>query len=105
MSENVYKPLLQEQETIIRFSEAEPCASVYTHNRKLMEKLLDMSREHPQIRLIAQDQYSACFSVPKAVYRSESRIAMNEGHETVSAPRRRGSAHRECNRGKVPKMS
>ena len=66
MSENVYKPLLQEQETIIRFSEAEPHASVYTHNRKLMEKLLDMSREHPQIRLIAQDQYSACFSVPKS---------------------------------------
>ena len=66
MSENVYKPLLQEQETIIRFSEAEPYASVYTHNRKLMEKLLEMSREHPQIRLIAQDQYSACFSVPKS---------------------------------------
>ena len=39
MSENVYRPLLQEQETIIRFSEAEPHASVYTHNRKLMEKL------------------------------------------------------------------
>ena len=35
-------------------------------NRKLMEQLLTMSREHPQIRLIAQDQYSACFSVPKS---------------------------------------
>ena len=33
MSENVYRPLLQEQETIIRFSEAESYASVYTHNR------------------------------------------------------------------------
>ena len=65
MSETVYKPLLQEQETIIRFSEAESCASVYTHNRKMMEKLLDMSRAYPQIMLIARDQYSACFSVPK----------------------------------------
>ena len=45
---------------------AEPCASVYTHNRKLMEKLFNMSMENQQIRLIAQDQYSACFSVPKS---------------------------------------
>ena len=36
-----------EQETIVLFNEAEATASVYTHNRKLREKLERMARKFP----------------------------------------------------------
>ena len=36
-----------EQETIILFNEAEPTAEIYTHNKKLREKLERLSQKHP----------------------------------------------------------
>jgi len=61
-----YKPSLLERETVIRFNENEPSATVYTCSYRLKQKLLDMSRRHPkQIVLISQDEYAAQFLVPK----------------------------------------
>lgn len=37
-----------EQETIINFNEEDEYADVYTHNRKLMERLDMLVREHPE---------------------------------------------------------
>lgn len=44
-----------EQETIISFNEGEPTASVYTHNRALINKLHKLAEEHPEAcRLIKE---------------------------------------------------
>lgn len=64
---NDYKPAPLEQETIIRFSEGEPSASIYTHNPYIRKKLMKMSRDAPQqVRLIHQDDYAASFIAPKS---------------------------------------
>ena len=38
---------LYEQETILLYNQAEDTAEVYTHDRKLMEKLTCLSKKHP----------------------------------------------------------
>lgn len=37
-----------EQETIINFNEEDEFADVYTHNRKLMDRLEMLTKEHPE---------------------------------------------------------
>ena len=37
-----------EQETILLYNQAEDTAEVYTHDRKLMEKLTRLSQKHPE---------------------------------------------------------
>ena len=37
-----------EQETIINFNEEDDFADVYTHNRKLMDRLAMLAKEHPE---------------------------------------------------------
>ena len=37
-----------EQETIINFNEEDEYADVYTHNRKLMNRLAMLAKEHPE---------------------------------------------------------
>lgn len=37
-----------EQETIILYNQAEPTASVYTHDPKLLKKLAHLTKEYPQ---------------------------------------------------------
>ena len=39
---------LYEQETIILYNQADTTAEVYTHDRKLMEKLNRLSQKHPE---------------------------------------------------------
>ena len=39
---------LYEQETIILYNQADTTAEVYTHDRKLMEKLTRLSQKHPE---------------------------------------------------------
>ena len=39
---------LYEQETILLYNQAEDTAEVYTHDRKLMEKLTRLSKKHPE---------------------------------------------------------
>lgn len=56
-----------EQETIINFNEEEDTASVYTHNHKLREKLLRLSKKHPgKIRVEQKGRDAATFIVPKS---------------------------------------
>ena len=56
-----------ELETIINFNEEEDTASVYTHNNKLREKLLRLSKKHPdEIRVEQKRRDAATFIVPKS---------------------------------------
>ena len=57
-----------EQETIVLFNEAEATASVYTHNRKLREKLERMARKFPdKVALERRSQAGAVsYLVPKS---------------------------------------
>lgn len=58
-----------EKETIISFNDAEPTASVYTHNRKLKGRLAELAGQFPgQIRLEQEDKTgSVTYIVPKAL--------------------------------------
>lgn len=58
-----------EKETIINFNDAEPTASVYTHNRKLKSRLAGFAGQFPeQIKLESEDKTgSVTYSVPKAL--------------------------------------
>lgn len=82
-----YIPSLMERETVIRFNENEPSATVHTCNYRLKQKLMDMSRRHPnKIVLIAQDEYAAQFLVPKryvTVYEPYSDVRRAKDSERV----------------------
>ena len=56
-----------EQETIILFNEAEPTAEIYTHNKKLREKLERLSQKHPDKITLESDQPGGAvtYTVPK----------------------------------------
>ena len=53
---------LYEQETILLYNQAEDTAEVYTHDRKLMEKLTRLSKKHPE-QVCKKDKHN--FTVPK----------------------------------------
>lgn len=44
-----------EKETVILFNEAEQTADVYTHNAKWKSKLLEMSKEYPQVCIFQEE--------------------------------------------------
>jgi len=56
-----------EQETIIHFNEEELTASIYTHNKKLRQKLERMARQHPdKVSLERQGPNgAAAYTLPK----------------------------------------
>ena len=72
---------LYEQETIILYNQADTTAEVYTHDRKLMEKLTRLSQKHPE-QVCKKDKNN--FTVPKRCvsvrepYSAERRKAASE---------------------------
>ena len=72
---------LYEQETILLYNQAEDTAEVYTHDRKLMEKLTRLSTKHPE-QVCKKDKHN--FTVPKRCvsvrepYSAERRKAASE---------------------------
>ena len=53
------KLTLEEQETIIRFDRSSDNADIYTHEPKLIRKLLKLEQEHPD-KVIAKKRGSDC---------------------------------------------
>lgn len=70
-----------EQETIILYNQAEATAEIYTHDRKLMEKLTSLSQKYPE-QVSKKDKHN--FTVPKRCvsvrepYSAERRKAASE---------------------------
>ena len=60
------KLTLEEQETIIRFDRSSDYADIYTHEPKLIRKLLKLEQEHPD-KVIAKKRGSDCveYTLPK----------------------------------------
>ena len=63
---------LYEQETILLYNQAEDTAEVYTHDRKLMEKLTRLSKKHPE-QICKKDKHN--FTVPKRCVSARSLAA------------------------------
>lgn len=60
------KPSRYEKETIITYNEEDKLATVYTHNTKLINKLIKDCEKFPdKIKLISQDEFSKTFELPK----------------------------------------
>lgn len=56
-----------EQETIILFNEAEQTAEIYTHNRKLKQRLSAIRDERPDdVTLVCDNDLSATYRCPKS---------------------------------------
>ena len=51
------------------FNEAEPTAEIYTHNKKLREKLERLSQKHPDKIALKSDQpgRAVTYTVPKSL--------------------------------------
>ena len=75
---------LYEQETILLYNQAEDTAEVYTHDRKLMEKLTRLSKKHPE-QVCKKDKHN--FTVPKRC------VSVREPY---SAERRKAASERAC---------
>ena len=60
-----YTLTLYERETIFNYNEAEPTASIYTHNRALRNKLLALSQTYPTLSIVRQTEDSLEVPVPK----------------------------------------
>lgn len=54
-----------ERETIINFNEGDQVASVYTHNRRLQNKLNKLVGTNPDIKIECKDEESVTYMVPK----------------------------------------
>ena len=60
---------LYEQETIIKYNEADSTASIYTHNRALRRKLDKLAQERPReckLERIRREGQAADYIIPKA---------------------------------------
>ena len=84
-----------EQETIVLFNEAEATASVYTHNKKLREKLERMALKFPgKVALERPEQAGAVsYLVPKSCV---------SVREPFSRARREAASRRAKEAGTVP---
>ena len=88
-----------EQETIILFNEAEPTAEIYTHNKKLREKLERLSQKHPDKITLESDQ-PAPTPCRKSLSSFRSRTATSDGRPQGGGPLR--GVIRPRNRDRIP---
>lgn len=92
-----YAPTRYEQETVITFNEAEAAASVYTHNRKLRRKLLQVAEQQPnKVIVLKQDERSAEFLIPKSCI--SVRVPYSEERRKADSQRERAAHMRPPNR-------
>ena len=79
-----------ERETIILYDEAGDTANVYTYDHKLIEKLKQLHKKHPdQIYPERPVRHGAVsYTVPKRCVASALLIAKNGAKQTASAPRK-----------------
>lgn len=86
---------LYEQETILLYNQAEDTAEVYTHDRKLMEKLTRLSKKHPEQ---VCKRISTILQSPNAVCPSGSHTAPSAARLPVNGPRLPGTGRPSPNR-------
>ena len=89
------KRSLYEQETILLYNQAEDTAEVYTHDRKLMEKLTRLSKN---TRNRSAKRISTILQSPNAVCPSESHTAPSAARLPVNGPRLPGTGRPSPNR-------
>lgn len=81
---------LVEQETILLYNQAETTAEIYTHDSRLMKKLEQLAKKHPD-QIIQKDAHN--FTVPKRC------VSVREPY---SAERRRAASERAKAAGYKP---
>lgn len=86
---------LYEQETILLYNQAEDTAEVYTHDRKLMEKLTRLSKKNPE-QVCKKDKHN--FTVPKRCVSVRSHTAPSAARLPVNGPRLPGTGRPSPNR-------
>ena len=90
-----------ERESIIVFNEAESTASVYTHNRKLQNKLNKLVDINPDIKVYCQDEESTTYIVPKKWVKISPPRQVNYTDEQKAAMAERLAAARERKAGEL----
>lgn len=88
-----------ERETIINFNEDEQTASVYTHNRKLQNKLNKLVDANPDISVHCQDEECTTYIVPKKWIKVSPPRQVNYTDEQKAAMAERLAAAREKKAG------
>lgn len=86
-----------ELETIIRYDEAEPTASVYTTNAKLLAQLNAMALEFPDVvklESINPDGIAREYTLPKKLIAIRKPVRMTAEQRAALAERARQNLHR-----------
>jgi hypothetical protein len=93
-----------EQETIIGFNEAEATANVYTHNKKLRDKLARLALQYPDtIRLVRGEPHGAVtYTVPKACV--SVRVPYSDERRATDSKRAKSAGIRPPGRSVCPKI-
>ena len=87
-----------EQETILLYNQAEDTAEVYTHDRKLMEKLTRLPKN---TRNRSVKKISTILRFPNAVCPSGSHTATSAARLPVNGPRLPGTGRPSLNRNLI----
>ena len=84
-----------EKETVINYNAAEDIASVYTHSRKLQNKLNKLAQERSDITIKRQDDECTTYIVPKSWIKVSPPRQVNYTDEQKAAMAERLAAARE----------
>lgn len=78
---------LYERETIINFNEAEPTATVYTHNRALRRRLDELTQQRPEdcrVDRVGHDGVATDYTVPKTWVKIRTPRVASEAQKAAS---------------------
>ena len=91
----------EERETIVVFNEADPTASVYTHNLKLRRKLYRLSMKHPNLIYPERPEHPGAVSyiVPKRCI--SIREPYNEARRKADSDRAKEENRRPPGKGSI----
>lgn len=78
-----------EKETIINYNAAEKVASIYTHDRSLIRKLMDLAKTREDIIVECGDENCASFIVPKKWIKVNAGRVLTEEERSARAERMR----------------
>ena len=90
-----------ERETIVNYNEAESTASVYTHSRKLQNKLNKLLNERTDIKVVKGNDDWTQYEVPKNWIKVSPPRQVNYTDEQKAAMAERLAAARESNKEKT----
>lgn len=82
-----YTPTKAERETIIRYDDSDPMATIYTHDRSLMSRMVTLAQKDTSVSEISRDDFSRTYKCPKKYVTVKMPIVRSEETRAKAAAR------------------